>query len=416
MKNSVVTIESIENNSFGTGFVIDSDTKGVYVLTCQHVLDDVVTPIVDNVLAKIVATGDFIDMAVLYVSKLHLEPFPLQIDKCDSLDVDVIGFSNFNQSVTQKKHINATLYKESIELHSKKNDLFYNVRKIKANDGFNFDRGNSGSPVICKNSGKVIAMISNKEGSDIGYAVDIANLKEVWKDMPTDLLQKSVVKIEPVSGVQKDKAPQEENKESKKEKKLSLLTYLLFFITAIGIFVATYLYLSHTPLVKLVPPNTIEETKVDSKTSEIEAARKAEEVKKAEATKRLRYNNARALEEKGFQALVDKKYQIALKAFEKSEATYPSFHQVKEISNLLKSNINNMNKTVTKRKVLQEIINKYSKDVPKNLIAQLKKQLILPQLILPRHTREVKELNRTHSQPIRTLDLDKFRLNKPQAE
>jgi len=147
MKNSVVNIESVINNSFGTGFVIDRDEKGVFVLTCQHVLDDVVTPVVESVLAKVVAKSDFIDMAVLYVSKLHLEPLSLQVDECDSLDVEVIGFSHFNKSLSQKKHIDATLYKESIELHSNNDDLFYTIRKIKANDGFNFDRGNSGSPL-----------------------------------------------------------------------------------------------------------------------------------------------------------------------------------------------------------------------------------------------------------------------------
>jgi S1-C subfamily serine protease len=78
MRDSIVNIESVSNNSFGTGFVIDSDEKGVYLLTCQHVLDDVETPVVENVLARVIAKGGFIDMAVLYVSKLHLEPLPLQ--------------------------------------------------------------------------------------------------------------------------------------------------------------------------------------------------------------------------------------------------------------------------------------------------------------------------------------------------
>jgi len=214
MKNSVVNIESAINSSFGTGFVIDSNEKGVFVLTCQHVLDDVKTPVVESVLAKVVAKSDFIDMAVLFVSKLHLEPLSLQIDECDNLDVEVIGFSHFNKSVNQKKHIEATLYKESIELHSHDDDLFYSVRKIKANDGYNFDRGNSGSPVICKNSNKIIAMISNKEGSNIGYAVDIVNLKDVWEEMPSRLLRE---KIEEVSGSKNNPEPTVVKKQKNKK-------------------------------------------------------------------------------------------------------------------------------------------------------------------------------------------------------
>ena len=76
MKSSVVNIESVSNSSFGTGFVIDSDERGVYILTCGHV----------------VAKGEFVDIAVLYVSRLHLSPLLLQVDECDSLDIEVIGW------------------------------------------------------------------------------------------------------------------------------------------------------------------------------------------------------------------------------------------------------------------------------------------------------------------------------------
>lgn len=185
MVNSIVQIESQNenNNSFGTGFVIDKDDKGIYVLTCQHVIDDVEIPVVDDLPTEIIVQSDFIDMAVLYITNLHLEPLPLQIDKCESREVDVIGFSQFNHNLSQKKHIIATLFKNTIELHSSEDDSFYFARKIKANDDYSFDRGNSGSPVICQKSGCVIAMISNKEGSDIAYAIEIASLEEVWKQL-----------------------------------------------------------------------------------------------------------------------------------------------------------------------------------------------------------------------------------------
>ena len=190
MKSSIVNIESVTNSSFGTGFVVHSDEKGVYILTCKHVVEEVINPVVENVLAKIVAMGNFIDMAVLYVPKLQLNALPLEEEQNNNLDVSVIGFSHFNQSSIQKKHIEATLYKELIELHAKEEDIFYNLRKIKAKDGFNFDRGNSGSPVICLETNKVIAMISNKEGSDLAYAINIEYIKEIWKDIPVEPFNK----------------------------------------------------------------------------------------------------------------------------------------------------------------------------------------------------------------------------------
>lgn len=190
VKQSIVNIESLATNSFGTGFVIESDENGVYVLTCKHVLEDVVHPIVESVVAKVVATGEFIDMAVLYVPKLKLPQLSFQKESCPNLEVEVIGFRNFSPCSLQKEHIDATLYKEYIEIHSKEDDHFYNVRKIKAQDGFNFERGNSGSPVICKKTKKVIAMLSNKEGNSLAYAVNIDNLEKIWKEAPPYLFKK----------------------------------------------------------------------------------------------------------------------------------------------------------------------------------------------------------------------------------
>jgi len=189
MKNSIVKIESISNKSFGTGFIIDNDENGVYILTCQHIIADIDTPIiVEKVLAEVIAQDSFVDMAVLYVSKLQLEALPLQKKRCNKKEVDIIGFSHFNQEMTQKKYISATLYDEAVELHSNKNSKHFNVHKIKTDDGFRLERGNSGSPVICRKSQNVIAMISNKEGSKLGYAIDIEQLANIWKEMPKDLL------------------------------------------------------------------------------------------------------------------------------------------------------------------------------------------------------------------------------------
>jgi len=191
LKNSVLHIESKSNNSFGTGFVIDFDAKGVYIVTCQHVIDDVEIPFIGGVKAEIISKASFIDMAVLYVEILNVKPLSLQVDSCNSLEVEVIGFSHFSKSMSQKKHISASLYKKMIELHANDSNEFYDVRKIKAYDGFDFDRGNSGSPVICKSTNKVIAMVSNKDGHDIAYAINIENIEKVWKSMPNTLLLKS---------------------------------------------------------------------------------------------------------------------------------------------------------------------------------------------------------------------------------
>jgi len=187
MLSSIVHIESEDKNnkSFGTGFVIDNDEHGAYILTCQHVLDEVGTATIEDQVVEIVATSDFLDMAVIHVEALKEPALPLQLETCESNEVHAIGFASFSNDLVQKKQIHATLFNESIELHSKVDDSFYVVLRLKANDDYSFNRGNSGSPVICKKTGAVIAMISNKEGSSIAYAVEIACLKEIWKDLKT---------------------------------------------------------------------------------------------------------------------------------------------------------------------------------------------------------------------------------------
>jgi len=254
MLNSIVSIESVneDNDSFGTGFVIECDEKGVYILTCKHVIDDVQRPMVDEVIAKVIASSDFIDMAVLYVSKLQLQPLPMQVDPCNSLNVDVIGFSHFNQHLTQKKHIHSTLFQDPIELHSNDNNAFYRVRKIKANDNFHFDRGNSGSPVICKESGHVIAMVSNKEGKEIGYAIEIVNLEQVWKDIPPLLLEKGqfVHNHLPFDYGYKEKEKKKKEEPIKDEllsKKNKWLRYAVAGLITLAILTFTYIFFFSKP-------------------------------------------------------------------------------------------------------------------------------------------------------------------------
>ena len=454
MRSSVVNIESVSNNSFGTGFVIDSDEKGIYVLTCAHVVDDVETPVVENVLAKVVAKGSFIDMAVLYVSKLHLEALPLQTAACENLDVEVIGFSSFNQTLTQKKHINATLYKELIELHSKEDDLFYTVRKIKAKDGFNFDRGNSGSPVICRDSGNVIAMISNKEGSDIGYAIDIANVKEVWKDMPSELFTikevtpKPKEKIEPVSGKKEERItppPPPLNSSNS-----SMGKYLLSGVLLLALGFGAYNFMKpahssggtqHEPITSNDKQTQLEakqraeeEAKIKAQKAKEEAKRKAQakreylakqeqlrqqrEMAKKEAERekqkeeKARLNKAYYYERQGFNFLLSKNYAGALRNFKQANTYKPSLHDIPKIISLLGANINKMNNLITKRKVLTAILKNYSKYAPKGFTESLKKQL-RPTIIKPDRLKGI-DLSKIKIQKApQQIDYSKIHLGQP---
>ncbi|HHS93244.1 MAG TPA: hypothetical protein ENK82_07845, partial [Campylobacterales bacterium] len=195
MLDSIVHIESSDKNnrSFGTGFAIDTDDYGAYILTCQHVIEKVETPRVENQEVEIISSSDFWDMAVIYVKDLHVQPLRLQIEPCKSNEVEAIGFSSFSNELVQKKVIKGRLFENTIQLHSKVDDSFYLVRRIKTEDDYSFDQGNSGSPLICKKSGSVIGMISNRDRSDIAYAIEIGSLKEIWKDLNTTLINQGTL-------------------------------------------------------------------------------------------------------------------------------------------------------------------------------------------------------------------------------
>ena len=188
MQNNIVHIASAnsENRSFGTGFVIDRNERGVYILTCEHVLSSVQEPMVESQSVEVLAQSSFLDMAIIFVPTLSYEPVTLQLDRCNSLHIKSIAFSSFKKDLVQKSTIYATLFKDFIELHSKTDNSFYLMKKIKADEDYAFSRGNSGAPIICKETGNVIAMLNNKEGTNIAYAIGVSSSKRLLEKLRQD--------------------------------------------------------------------------------------------------------------------------------------------------------------------------------------------------------------------------------------
>ena len=188
MSNKIVHIESSnkENRSFGTGFVIKSNLQGTYILTCQHVLDSVQNASIESKAVEIIAQNSFLDMAIIFLPALRSEEMILQLKACDDLSITSIAFSSFKKDLVQKSTIHATLFKDFIELHSTEDDAFYLIKKIKADEDYNFSKGNSGAPIICKHTGNVIAMLCNKEGSNIAYAIGVSSIKKLLEQLLTN--------------------------------------------------------------------------------------------------------------------------------------------------------------------------------------------------------------------------------------
>ncbi|CAA6807884.1 MAG: Unknown protein [uncultured Sulfurovum sp.] len=181
MSNNIVHIESSnkDNKSFGTGFVIENNEQGTYILTCKHVLDSVQDPRIETHPIEVIAYSDFIDMAIIFLPSDDYSKMSLQLKTCNNLNITSIAFSSFTTNLIQKSTIHATLFEDFIELHSTEDDSFYLIKKIKANENYSFSKGNSGAPIICNETGNVIAMLCNKEGHTIGYALGVSSIKRL---------------------------------------------------------------------------------------------------------------------------------------------------------------------------------------------------------------------------------------------
>ena len=188
MSNKIVHIESSnkENRSFGTGFVIENNQEGTYILTCQHVLDSVVDARIESEPIEVIANNSFLDMAIVFLPNLNYEKMLLQLEACDDLNITTVAFSSFKKDLVQKSTIHATLFKEFIELHSREDDSFYLIKKLKADRDYSFSRGNSGGPIICKKTGNVIAMLSNRDGNGIAYAIGVSCIKKLLEQLHAD--------------------------------------------------------------------------------------------------------------------------------------------------------------------------------------------------------------------------------------
>ncbi|MCH9739338.1 MAG: serine protease, partial [Epsilonproteobacteria bacterium] len=100
-KQSILKITSSENNTIGTGFVIDFDEKGVIVVTCSHVVNNCYAEslLVEGLIAIVKNDYKFIglDLAILYVEGLKREPFI--VEEQEPKKVKLFGYTYFNTKI-----------------------------------------------------------------------------------------------------------------------------------------------------------------------------------------------------------------------------------------------------------------------------------------------------------------------------
>lgn len=162
MNNSVLAITNSNRSVLGTGFVVKKDDNGIYVVTCGHVVKKCGDLILVNGQTSSVDCNEYdsgLDLAILYVAGLDLEPFNLSL--VGDSNVKVIGYSKIVGN-NKKETISNISVKEDIQVESYDYIKLYPEEDI--SDGY------SGSPVICQSTGSVVGMVAIKSGSK-NYAI-----------------------------------------------------------------------------------------------------------------------------------------------------------------------------------------------------------------------------------------------------
>ena len=187
MNDALVLITNSENQSFGTGFVIKKELDYSYILTCSHVVEHTPnTLFADSIKAEIIYIGssDGLDLAVLKV-KIDRKPLELLDRECDSFEIK--GFKSFKNSDHILEPIDCKL-DTKVQFRPKNGGIVY-AWKLNIDISDTVERGYSGSPLICKESGKVVGIISNRNGKKYSFAISINHLKDIWKDIPKNLIK-----------------------------------------------------------------------------------------------------------------------------------------------------------------------------------------------------------------------------------
>jgi len=188
-----ITSNNPNQSSFGTGFVFYRNNKGVYIITCAHVLRDIGQALdirVNGLPVEIVAQGESygLDIAVLCVKNPNAflqtaSTFIIKSVGHTGKSVCVIGVHEYDKYYRFTKIEGKLGEPFSIEVLNQTSRI--RGWDLKVNNGSRIERGYSGSPVIDKNSDVVLGILFAREGENIGGVMSITALKKL--DLPADL-------------------------------------------------------------------------------------------------------------------------------------------------------------------------------------------------------------------------------------
>jgi len=181
MNDSILLITNKEKSKLGTGFVIDLDEAGVYVITCGHVVNGIENETIVDGKSAIVLDNKYeegIDLAILYVEGLKAEPLPISATEVIST-VEVRGYSELlgDPKLEPISNISA-----KTDVSIRKSDEC-KIDALSLSPPEPIQSGYSGSPVICQHSKCVVGVVNIKLGAEKNYAIRSNHIKDIYNDV-----------------------------------------------------------------------------------------------------------------------------------------------------------------------------------------------------------------------------------------
>ncbi|MEL4898339.1 trypsin-like peptidase domain-containing protein [Crocosphaera sp. Alani8] len=195
----LITGSNPDIKKFGTGFVI-RQTSGVgHILTCAHVIEDVggVNQIlVDGQNATLVSSGQDIglDLAILRVEGLWNKP-ALQTQSCGEKDRAVVmaGFQAYAKGHLIRP-LRGTLGNQGgLQIKPGTNTPVWDLQIV--DEKYSLEPGYSGSPIVDAVTGKIVGIVSHRQGGKIGLAISIDALSRIWQIPDSQQLYRNLLKL-----------------------------------------------------------------------------------------------------------------------------------------------------------------------------------------------------------------------------
>ncbi len=249
LNQSIILITSKNENNrkfLGTGFIIDKIENKTYIVTCSHVVTYAggeESVIAEGIPAKVIERGndnDF-DLAVLEVEGLSDKP-KLALDYLDTENTifTTVGFYDYYYDEPSREELSPR-NKQIIGFIGERSAI-YSLELKKSCYEWELNpeldnliiEGYSGSPVYDVMRDVVIGVVKTSESSgEKGTAISIEALREIWQEMPSELLPSKVNALK--DDTQKLSS---ENILSINYSLIAIISLSLFIISTISVFIS----------------------------------------------------------------------------------------------------------------------------------------------------------------------------------